>query len=150
MNVTKTSFYSVLFILMASIASTTQAADNSTVYGKYYWENSSTEKYSKNVDLEVRRKNADEISISLDIVWEPGARVEIGGNANSAEVSAVTQTDGSVIYTVPFSFADGFNNTGVGTLTIHGDECLLSLAATNLVDGRAARQYSDYRLQRQN
>ena len=138
-----------LLTLLIFVGAVPVAIADQSFYGNYYWENGSSEKYAKSVDLVVRLEDPAKISVSLDISWDPGAHVEIGGTAKPTDVLRTTQSDGSVIYVVPFLFSDGFNNAGTGTLTIHGNECVVSATITDVTDERAARQYGNYTLQRQ-
>ena len=149
MSAIKTFLLPLLLTLVTFSGASPLANADQSLYGHYYWENGPEEKYSKEVDLAVKLEDPAKISISVDISWDPGAQVEVGGTAKTTDISNTPQPDGSIIYVVPFSFSDGFNNTGTGTLTIHGRECAVSFTVTEAKDGRAARQYAVYTLQRQ-
>jgi hypothetical protein len=139
---------SLLVALIVQVASSQGTAyGQSAIDGNYYWETSTTEKYQKYADLTVTT-SSNVMTISLDVVWIPGAHVEIGATAPVGNL--ITQTSGgTTTYTLSFSFEDSFKNKGTGKLVITGTQCALSLTATEVADSRASRQYDDYTLQRQ-
>jgi hypothetical protein len=120
----------------------------SPIDGNYYWETDPAEKYQKNVDLNIKTAGSS-INISLDIVWTPGVHVEIGATVPANQLITQPGSGGTQTYILSFTLDDGFKNKGTGKLTINGNQCALSLTATEVNDSRAARQYSDYSLQRQ-
>jgi hypothetical protein len=116
--------------------------------GKYYWESGPDEKVEKYVDLAIMTAG-DNVVISVDLVWSPGAHVEIGGTARSADIRTEPGPGGNITYQLIFTLTDGFNNEGVGHLIVSGDTCVITFTPTEEVDSRATRQYGEYTLIRQ-
>lgn len=145
---TAIKYLTLLFYLWVELMGfVTSVKAESPIDGKYYWESGSDEKVKKYVDLAVRTTDGN-VVISVDLVWTPGAHVEMGGTARSTDVTTEVGPDGNTIYKLLFTLADGFNNKGVGRLILSGDNCLVTFTSTEEADSRATRQYGEYTLTR--
>jgi hypothetical protein len=138
----------MLWIASVAFALSSFLRAQSAIDGSYYWETDAAEKYQKYVDVNVTTSGAT-ISVSIDLVWTPGAHVEIGASAPTTQLVTQPGPGGSQTFVLSFGFEDGFKNKGTGKLTVNGTQCALSLTATETNDLRATRQYGDYSLQRQ-
>ena len=92
---------------------------------------------NKEVSIECRKTSDKLFSISILVLWEPGAEVEI-------ESDNIEETKEGLV----FLFSDSFGNRGKAVFKVQGENGELMLEATEVLSPRAARQYGNYKLKR--
>jgi hypothetical protein len=93
------------------------------------------------------QKEGENVRLVMVSSWTPGATIEILGSASSADVKAVTTSEGSSAEQINFKFEDSFGNIGVGKLTSQLNKADLELTVTkphtDFERARVTRQYRD-------
>ena len=115
-------------VFLAGLSLTTQAADSSSWVGQYRDDKFLGERAVFQLSIE---QSGNAIQVSFDAAWDDahGAAPEAQGPAT---VSGNTLT---------FKFEDSFGNSGTATMTRAGNDILVTINPTHVVDSRCLAFY---------